>query len=195
MSELEFIGYDEIETLRERYTADPIPPCRVCGAELSVASAGGGNATKYACEEVYRDGFGKIGTPDRDAQFHHRKASEFYHVRPGDPLVIQLIDEYMDTLKRNCDESGLLVRRTGSLARRIKELQIKSERVWREADANAKTESDVAAALGRVVDLMNEWDKGYGPNSRIENVMGKQSVTIETAVKLLAEAIYGKPVE
>ena len=188
----EFLGYEEIETLRERYTPDSIPPCRVCGAKLSIASAGGGNATKYVCSEVYRDGFGRIGTPEGNAKLDHRKASEFYHVRSGDSLVIRLIDEYMDNLKRNSRQSGVLVRQVGSLARRLKAMQIKSDRLWRDAKALAETESADRAALLRVLALAKAWDSGYGPGSRIENVMGKQSLTVETAVKEILKAVHGE---
>src|SRR6476620_4141046 len=34
-----------IGRLRERYTADPVPSCRVCGRALRIQSTGGGHAT------------------------------------------------------------------------------------------------------------------------------------------------------
>ena len=47
-----------IAELRERYTPPTIPPCRVCGGELSIARVGGGEPTEWACS-------GKEDDPDR----------------------------------------------------------------------------------------------------------------------------------
>ena len=41
---------DELDQVAARYTADPVPPCRVCGAQLSAQSAGGGKATLTTVE-------------------------------------------------------------------------------------------------------------------------------------------------
>lgn len=37
------------DRLRERYERVPVPPCRVCGGELTIARMGGGEVTRYAC--------------------------------------------------------------------------------------------------------------------------------------------------
>lgn len=70
-----------IERLRARYSADPIPACSVCGARLSIASAGGGRATEYACPRA-----------PLDIKDDHYERSKFIHYRPGDSDVLSLLD-------------------------------------------------------------------------------------------------------
>ncbi len=81
---------DILDRLRERYTGDEVPRCRVlvdgqpCGAELSPQSMGGGNATKYA-----------HSTPDGVRMgdwMEHYRDSQFIHAKPGDSEVVALLD-------------------------------------------------------------------------------------------------------
>lgn len=78
--------------LRQRYTADSIPPCRVCGGELSLASMGGGHATVYACPPP--QGVSIIEHTD------HYNRSKFVHLREGDPDVLALVDAVEDLVER-----------------------------------------------------------------------------------------------
>ncbi|MGB3026912.1 hypothetical protein [Paradevosia shaoguanensis] len=68
-----------VERLRERYTPSPVPPCRVCGAPLSIQSAGGGQAMVYGCTN---------GPYDPE----HYAESRWVQYRPGDSDVIELVD-------------------------------------------------------------------------------------------------------
>ena len=73
-----------LDRLRERYTSDEVPPCRVCGETLSVQDMGGGNATKYAHSKP-------DGVSFRDWSEHY-EASRWTERRSGDSDVIALVD-------------------------------------------------------------------------------------------------------
>lgn len=80
--------------LVQRYTGEPVPPCRICGGALSIASAGGGNATRYACDMMEID-------PDRPAFLRRKEgrfaADEHYsqsgwtQFNPGDRNVLDFV--------------------------------------------------------------------------------------------------------
>lgn len=75
---------DILDRLRQRYTADEVPSCRVCGGELSVQSMGGGRATEYAHSAP--DGV-RMG----DWMEHYRE-SKWTQYRAGDDEVLALLD-------------------------------------------------------------------------------------------------------
>lgn len=79
----------DLDEIRERYTADEVPPCRVCGGPLDVASMGGGNATEWACATTT--------TADAD-WLDHYNASRWKQYRSGDRRVLDLCDE-VDALR------------------------------------------------------------------------------------------------
>ncbi|MGF6282264.1 hypothetical protein ABH908_000251 [Pseudomonas frederiksbergensis] len=78
------ITHEQIEALRERYTTTPLPPCRVCGAPLTVASMGGGKAPEYACSNA-TDANGKT-------DLEHYGQSKHTHYGTGDSDVIAALD-------------------------------------------------------------------------------------------------------
>jgi hypothetical protein len=96
----------ELEWLEERYTPVEIPPCPVCGDELSVGSAGGGMPTVWVCSRLEEDPDNpdklrnKEGRPWPDGFGHgseheHHKLSRFIDRRQGgDALVLKLISSY-----------------------------------------------------------------------------------------------------
>lgn len=88
---------DLIAMLRERFTGDPVPPCRVCGAELTIGSIGGNTSTKYACPNADTLKH-EWGSPEQREAMEHYRASEFFHNKPGDTLVLQLLDRYQHLL-------------------------------------------------------------------------------------------------
>lgn len=93
------LAHDElIELLEDQFTGIPIPPCPVCGRDLTVASAGGGHATKYACStneaDPDRPGFLRNRTDYKSYGMdwlEHYARSEFVHHKPGNPWVLELI--------------------------------------------------------------------------------------------------------
>jgi len=82
--------------LRERYAPTVIPPCRVCGGELSLESFGGGMPTIWRCspwqpteDEPLRR------KPGRGIADKHYSDSEFIDRRQGgDADVIELIERF-----------------------------------------------------------------------------------------------------
>ena len=82
-----------IAWLREQYKAEPIPPCRVCGGPLRVASMGGGNATKWACS-MWEDDPAVPGElrrkAGRSAADEHYQRSEWTQYRNGDSAVLEM---------------------------------------------------------------------------------------------------------
>lgn len=81
--------------LRERYTDEVIPPCRICGAALEVACAGGG-VIKYACssEDAKKSVFGPrsgLGPPEHE---EHYRRSEYQVIARGDREVLALVAAY-----------------------------------------------------------------------------------------------------
>ena len=81
---VERVDYD---TLRKRYTADPIPNCEVCGASMRIQSAGGGNATVYGCDS------------HRPFDSEHYSRSRWKQYRPGDSDVLALLDRVAELEK------------------------------------------------------------------------------------------------
>ena len=45
----EWTDAELIAVLNDRYEPSKIPPCRVCGGELSIGAIGGGEPTRYGC--------------------------------------------------------------------------------------------------------------------------------------------------
>lgn len=78
------ITNEQIGALRERYTPTPVPPCRVCGSPLTLASMGGGKAPEYSCSSA-SDANGKT-------DLEHYAQSKYTHYGTGDSQVIALLD-------------------------------------------------------------------------------------------------------
>jgi len=98
----------DLEALRERYRPTIVPPCRVCGGELSIAAIGGGQPTRWACggrvDNPERPGYSMDapgrwsnappGTPSEYGPGGHYHDSEWVDRRQGgDPSVIAILDE------------------------------------------------------------------------------------------------------
>ena len=95
-----------IATLTERYTATPVPPCRVCGGPLSIARAGGGEATVWACHGLEDDPDNPDRVkrqPGRSAADEHYVQSRWTQYRTGDELVL----EALTRLQRSIAQEGL----------------------------------------------------------------------------------------
>ncbi len=93
-----------IAVLLDRYSPDPIPACRLCGAELSIQSMGSG-PTVYNCD-------GREPDPDRPEQLRWKEGRQ-----PADEHYVR--SEYQDC-KRGGDEDVL------EAVRRLKVLDEKS---------------------------------------------------------------------
>lgn len=76
-----------IASLRRRYSPDPIPPCRICGAVLElVTPAATRSSARYAC--TYR---GTAGS-------EHYVGSVWLQPNPGDTDLLALLDVTQDDL-------------------------------------------------------------------------------------------------
>ncbi len=88
---------DLVALLRYQYTGDTVPPCRVCGAALSIASMGGGQATVYACAGV-ENGTGETGTlrqkVGRSVADEHYSKSQWTRYKDGDAYVLELLQRF-----------------------------------------------------------------------------------------------------
>jgi hypothetical protein len=141
-SPVEGVERELVELLLERYTAEPIPPCRVCGAALTVQSAGGGHATEYACTAAgYAPGW-----------IEHYDASRFRHVRPGDEDVLSLISAISRLVKER-DEAL-------DAARFDRATFQGAQRLQREYKARAEA---AEASVARLTALLAEADEVVKP--------------------------------
>lgn len=80
--ESEWSDEELLTELVERYKPTEVPPCRVCGKELTLQSAGGGQPTVWAC-----DNFGQ------DWEHYSNSRWEDYK-QGGDVAVMELISRY-----------------------------------------------------------------------------------------------------
>lgn len=80
------LSEDAILLLRNRYGIEDVPPCRVCGEELHVASMGGGRLTEFACQNT---GFYE-GNWDQD----HYSNSKWTAPNHSDSMVLLLLEKY-----------------------------------------------------------------------------------------------------
>lgn len=83
-----------IALLKDRYTAMPVPPCRICGGPLSVARTGGGEATQWACSEMEDDPAnpGRLKRKEgRGVADDHFARSYWTQYRSGDEFVLEAI--------------------------------------------------------------------------------------------------------
>jgi hypothetical protein len=79
--------------LRARYTADEVPPCRVCGECLSIQRAGGGEATLYGCSGLEDDPDTPGHLRMREGRSYaddHYSQSKWTQYRNGDSDVLAL---------------------------------------------------------------------------------------------------------
>jgi hypothetical protein len=76
-----------VQELTKRYKPTEVPPCRVCGARLKVAAAGGGGPTQYVCSTQ--------SATNLPADWEHYERSRWEDVRSGgDAGVMQLLAAY-----------------------------------------------------------------------------------------------------
>lgn len=91
----EWTTADLLDVLTERYKPTEVPPCRVCGAELSIGRMGGGEPTVWACsgqeDDPERPGYLRMVEGRTPADEHYGK-SEFVDVRQGgDEAVMEAV--------------------------------------------------------------------------------------------------------
>jgi hypothetical protein len=84
-----------IELLTERYKPTEVPPCRVCGGELSIGCIGGGEPTRWACsgqeEDPDRPGYLRWMKGRTPADDHYDKSVFVDRRQGGDELVMEAV--------------------------------------------------------------------------------------------------------
>ncbi len=85
----------ELSVLTARHRPVVVPQCRVCGHVLTIASMGGGDATKYVCDspEASMFGRGSLWGPEADAAAEHRRRSEVRISYHGDSGLVAVLAE------------------------------------------------------------------------------------------------------
>lgn len=130
---------DLIESLSDRYTPEPVPPCRVCGGELSVQSIGGGNATVWGCsgteDDPDRPGHVRYKEGRRVADDHYAQSTWTQH-REGDSAVLEMIRR-----------QKLLQTQGDALTKRVRELEAVIDRVLSDVDDDGAAEAHDVAVL------------------------------------------------
>lgn len=87
---------DELtEVLLDRYSPDPIPACRLCGAELSIQAMGSGSPTVYACDgrepDPYHPGHKRWKAGREPADKHYVRSQHEDYKRGGDEDVLEAV--------------------------------------------------------------------------------------------------------
>lgn len=81
--------------VQAKHTAEPVPPCSLCGAKLTISSAGGGRATVWACDGL-EEGPGVVWKPGRTPADEHYARSRFTQFRSGDSHVLELVKRFRE---------------------------------------------------------------------------------------------------
>ncbi|MCK0441083.1 hypothetical protein MUG78_16915 [Gordonia alkaliphila] len=80
-----------LDELVEQYTPIPVPPCRICGADLEIERLSSGQPTRYVCPVANRQSK-KAGINDLPALDHYM-ASQDWHTDDSDLRVVALVAE------------------------------------------------------------------------------------------------------
>lgn len=79
-----------LDVLTKRYEPTQVPPCRVCGAELTIVSCGGGEPTRYVCSTQ---------SLTKGIDWRHYESSQWEDRRQGgDADVMELVSRYIAKL-------------------------------------------------------------------------------------------------
>ncbi len=74
----------DLATLRSRHTLQSVPPCCVCGKPLVVQP---GDGTEYRCTALDHS---PVWTLELQRHWNDSRRT----IRPGDPLIVALLDEH-----------------------------------------------------------------------------------------------------
>lgn len=153
-------GFD-LGVLRHNYTPETIPPCRVCGEPLSIASLGGG-PTVYACDGMEDDPNEPghlLWKPGRTPADEHYSQSRYIAYRDGDRRVLALIDELEESRK-----TLAIVHQDREHTRR----ELEAERA-----AHARTRADLASLRAAYEQQGRALDAERGKREMLEEEAGK----------------------
>ena len=80
------------QSLRERYSAKPIPKCHICGTEMTIQRMSGSRVT-YGCSGAIYDETGCHYAEGRSLADDHYARSRVTVADESDPDVLALLDE------------------------------------------------------------------------------------------------------
>ena len=96
MSDAALVAY--LETC---FTPDPVPPCRICGAALSLEKCGGSEPSEWACSPYEHDEAGRLQfKAGRRFCDDHYDRSFFRQYRTGDEHGLELVRRFRLLLVR-----------------------------------------------------------------------------------------------
>ncbi|HFN3647169.1 TPA: ead/Ea22-like family protein [Enterobacter hormaechei] len=87
------------QSLRERYSAKPIPKCHICGTEMTIQRMSGSRVT-YGCSGAIYDETGCHYAEGRSLADDHYARSRVTVADESDPDVLALLDELEAAEKR-----------------------------------------------------------------------------------------------
>lgn len=90
-----------VAALVKSYRPTVIPPCHICGGELSLQGFGGGKPHSWACDgyETHNEGEPLKYKPGRSLCDRHYSDSHFYDTRQGgDDVVIEALRRWRPDL-------------------------------------------------------------------------------------------------
>ncbi len=99
-----------VSEIRAHHTPTVIPPCRVCGEELSLQACGGGEPTRWGCsgtgDDPERPGLSryKVGRNCADEHYSQSVFVDRKHDDPGVLYLLDLVERMGDTLGRFSSE-------------------------------------------------------------------------------------------
>lgn len=144
------LSTEELDALEKRYTAEPVPPCRVCNGPLTIQRQGGGEPTVWACTGQVRDDLNPSGPmlrePGRKPADKHYSDSRFIQYQSGDSAVLAVIAEVREYRARldDADQKKHLISltRTGWTIQHSLECRLKGELL--DCDYTCAAEQEVA---------------------------------------------------
>ncbi|EBR8201144.1 ead/Ea22-like family protein [Salmonella enterica subsp. enterica serovar Weltevreden] len=190
------------QALRERYSPQPVPKCRICGDEMTVQRIYGSHIT-YGCTGATYDDKGCHYAEGRSIADDHYAQSRVTVVDVSDPDVLALLDENIQLQReKDATEAVALALRDdmrqareqlAAAERRIAELENSETQLINERDAAESALADMyQAATGE----RPEWSNMFGfsdavdvVEERLATLEANQSQTTPTGIQLITEAI------
>ncbi len=143
MSEIDY------QALRERYSPQPVPKCRICGDEMTVQRICGRHIT-YGCTGATYDDKGCHYAEGRSIADDHYEQSRVTVVDVSDPDVLALLDELEHYKSREERVTKLVLDNSTSWDALYKKLEAAEKRI---AELEARTVNLPKRSVGEVMHM------------------------------------------
>ncbi|EOU3971777.1 ead/Ea22-like family protein [Salmonella enterica] len=164
------------QALRERYSPQPVPKCRICGDEMTVQRIYGSHIT-YGCKGATYDDKGCHYAEGRSIADGHYAQSRVTVVDASDPDVLALLDElehYKSREERvtklvldNSTSWDALYKKLEAAEKRIAELERSETQLINERDS---AESALNDAYKAVMGQAPEWSNWFSFENAIDEI-------------------------